>query len=296
MFMTEEKNILSFPNSAPRNGITSENRGQGRLEVAYPLPEYIAAWKIFRSFSNEDETIARHIISLVQKRFPGCRVPDERGNDCGLRILDIGPGDGRVLLQLLLQIPAKPSSLTFVEPNPEFMRQAQSNICFFGFADSINPIQSKALNVDEKIVGSCDVTLCTHTAYFLESDEMERLLRLTRPGAVLYVVLDDRTSLFSSIWKRTAPKYYDVAERHRRSLLALDPSVFSVNSTVIATKVKSPFSIRPDLAEMLMSLLSYYDVRDMESSEFEFVKKEITSATVGDHIDCKSTCFEICRY
>lgn len=259
--------------------------------IAYPLPAYIASWKIFRSFSNEDRTIASHVISQLN----GLHRPVDLDGRRDWSIVDIGPGDGRVLIELLLHLAEPPKLLSVVEPNSEFMEQTKLSISFYSFAKAIDYHTCRLADVADAVIESAEVILCTHSAYFLTHEEMDKLLAAMQRGARLYVVMDAADSLFSRTWKQTAPSYFERAERHRTRLQSLHGQGFSVRQSAFDTLVKSPFEMREDIGEMLMSLICYCDIRDLPLEELGPIQHQIRSSVSNGYITCQSSCFEVTK-
>lgn len=256
------------------------------------MPSYIAAWKLFRSFSNEDRIIARALIEAIGAHFPMVAA----GTLAGLRLFDVGPGDGRVLFETLIKLPSRPTRVDFAEPNPEFYAEVERNIGYYDFADELVKHNQKLGEVDQQVVGSADVILCTHAAYFLTPGELEKLIDSVRPGSLLLILMDDPTSIFSTLWKYTNPHFHQVAEGHRKTLDGLaagnDLGIF-VRTTTVKTEVIHPSLVRADLASMLKSFMSYTEYDDLTLEDCAVVDQLIDQARVEGHVPCRSTLYEV---
>lgn len=246
----------------------------------FPLPAYVAAWKIFRSVSNEDEQTAHHIAEAINGQ---CR------DECNL--LDVGPGDGRVLLRILLSLKRAPSKLTFVEPDKGFFDETRRAIGFFDFAKTMNPKQSYLSDLSDSEIAGHDVAILSHSAYFLEWGDIERLISLL-PKKPIYIVFDSEESIFSRLWAKTAPDYLDRINDHRSKLISLRPAC-GVKRVGITARVRNPLDLREDIRDMLLSLLCYSDVRDMSYELYEWVRNEIEGAVTNGKLTCHSDCFVV---
>lgn len=262
---------------------SSESQRGSSSGLGYPMPSYVAAWKTYRTLSNEDDVIAKRL-ALATK---------EMKRDS--KILDVGPGDGRVLLRTLIRMDHRPVEVCVVEPNSQFIDETLRAISFDGFLDRFIPIQSKLMDCAPNSLLGYDHIFCTHTAYFLTDEELEMLLDLVRAGAKLCVVLDHPESIFSRLWRRTASEFYQRARRHSEHLLNLDQSVFVVNVGEIEAEVGNPFDLRDDIRDLVMSMLCYAEVDDMPHEELATVEATVRGALVGSAISCKSYFFEITR-
>jgi SAM-dependent methyltransferase len=252
-------------------------------DLGYPMPSYIAAWKTYRTLSNEDDVIAKRL-ALTTKAA-----------GTGNRILDVGPGDGRVLLRTLIRMSQRPTEVCVIEPNPEFIEETLRSVSFDRFFDRIVPRCCKLSDCKSDSLVGYDHVFCTHTAYFLTDEEMDMLLKLVSAGARLCVVLDHPDSIFSRLWRRTASEYYQRARRHSERLLGLDRSEFIVNVGEIEAEVSNPFDLRDDIRDLVMSMLCYADVDDMPHEELASVEAVVRGALVGSAISCKSYFFEITK-
>lgn len=253
------------------------------IELGYPMPSYIAAWKTYRTLSNEDDVIAKRL-ALTTKAAGAVN-----------RILDIGPGDGRVLLRTLIRLHQRPTEVCVVEPNSEFIEETLRAVSFDRFFDRIVPLCSKLADCTPDSLFGYDHVFCTHTAYFLSDEEMNVLLSLVLAGARLCVVVDHPDSIFSRLWRRTASEYFRRAQQHSDRLLNLDRSKFTVNVGEIEAEVSNPFDLRDDIRDLVMSMLCYAETDDMLHEELASVEATVRAALVGSVISCKSYFFEITR-
>jgi hypothetical protein len=249
--------------------------------LGYPMPNYVAAWKTYRTLSNEDDQIAKCISRLV-------KVPNAT-----YKILDIGPGDGRVLVRTIIRLDQMPSEVTFVEPNEKFARETMRVINFDRFAKKITPVQKKFGDCENNQLSDHDLILCTHTAYFLDDAEFERMLSLVDDGARLIVIFDHERSIFSQLWQRTAPEFFRNTKRHREKLDNLDPDRFVVEKSEISAEIGDPRALRPEISNLVLSMLCYSDVDDMHVELLASVNSMISEAQRESVINCVSSVYDI---
>lgn len=257
------------------------NQNLNNSDLGYPMPNYVAAWKTYRTLSNEDDQIAKCISRLVS-------IPDDK-----FRILDVGPGDGRVLVRTIIRLDRMPSEVSFVEPYDKFARETVRGINFDRFAGKISPIVSRLEDCDDDDLAGHDLILCTHTAYFLTDAEFERLLSLVDAGSRLIVIFDDPKSIFSRLWQRTAPSFYQNTQRHRDRLENLDTDRFLVDKSMVSAEIGDPRNLRPEISNLVMSMLCYSDVEDMPHHQLAEVNSLISEAQRESIISCVSSVYDI---
>lgn len=259
-------------------GIEDDDRRLG-----YPMPSYIAAWKTYRTLSNEDDVIAKRLAQAI--------VIDRHHS----KILDIGPGDGRVLVRLLIRLNDTPDKVTFVEPNDEFFVETSRAVHYADFTRELVPLNGKLMECTAEQIASHDIIICTHTAYFLSDCEMDMLLDLVRAGAKMYLVIDHPESVFSRLWQRTAPRFYERVKKHLAKIRALPANDFQISETVITAETSDPILLRPSVRNLVMSMLCYADVEDMHNEELASVQHTISSMAHEGRISCDSLFIEISR-
>lgn len=246
------------------------------------MPDYVPAWLTYRTLSNEDDVIARKL----------AREVDLTGRPSN--VIDVGPGDGRVLVRFLIRANATPGKLTFVEPNADFFEETFRHVSNPEFVGETVGLNKKLEACSDAELAGHGVVLCTHTAYFLSDAELDRLLELVRDGAELHLVIDHPTSIFSQLWRRTAPTFHDRVVRHLEKLQKLDPQVFQVKTSTITAMLCDLERLREPIRNLAMSLLCYSDVEDFDAEAFASAQKFIMdSADVDGQLHCESFYFTI---
>jgi phospholipid N-methyltransferase len=250
-------------------------------DLGYPMPNYVAAWKTYRTLSNEDDQIAKTISRMVSI------------DSDNFKILDIGPGDGRVLLRTIIRLNRMPYELTFVEPNDKFVRETVRVTNYDKFAGKIIPITRKLEECEKESIEGFDLVLCTHTAYFLNDNEIDILLGLVRKGSRLIVIFDHPDSIFSKLWQRTAPAFFQNTKKNRALLDTLDPTQFNVRKSEVSAEIGDPRVLRPEIRDLVLSMLCYSDVEDMPAEELASVNFTISEAQRESVISCVSSVYDI---
>lgn len=246
------------------------------------MPDYVPAWLTYRTLSNEDDVIARKLareVDLIGR--PG-------------HVLDVGPGDGRVLIRFLIRANATPMKLTFIEPNPDFFDETLRHVSNPEFVDEVIGLDKKLEACSDAELAGHDILLCTHTAYFLSDAELDRLLALVGDGVELHLVIDHPTSIFSQLWRRTAPTFHERVVRHLEKLQNLDPQVYQVKTSTISALLCDLERLREPIRNLAMSLLCYSDVEDFDAEGFASAQNFILeSADLEGQIHCESFYFTI---
>jgi SAM-dependent methyltransferase len=253
------------------------------MDVSYPMADYVAAWKVYRSRSDEDERIANHVSAIINSR-----------DRAALRILDVGPGDGRVLLRLLIHLSSRPREVVCVEPNPEFAEETRRRLNFYEFSDHTD-IREETLGRFPSIGRKFDVVTCTHSLYFLSDGEVETLAEYARQGALVVVVVDHQDSLFSRLWQVTAPDYHETVRRHREAIRALDKSGVCVRETFITAELADPSFLRPEMRDLVLSLLCYTDISEAPDDVRDEALGIISRSLIDGRLTCLSSCIELTK-
>lgn len=274
---------LPMASSNAKNMINHEEADANNSSLGYPMPSYVAAWKTYRTLSNEDDVISKRVSQTLNR------------NGRASKLLDIGPGDGRVILRTLIRLRRKPSLLGLIEPNQQFLDDTAKAISFDRFFGHCDYIKKKLIDCNCEDLLKYDTILCTHTLYFLSDDELERLLELVQAGAQLIIVIDHPDSIFTTLWKRTAPDFCRRVISHCEKIQNLDRCEFAVAQGEIEAEISNPFDLREEVRDLVVSMLSYSDVEDMLHEELRSVENTIRNALVGSTIPCKSYFFEISR-
>ena len=258
------------------------------VKYQWPMECFIEAWKLFRDVSNENQETANHL--LLRPFWPS--IDD-------YNILDIGCGDGLLLKQILRRSKRRMGQVCLIDPDEELMHQALLNLEHIGIVKY--QISHKLSKIEDEIpecFQNIHVILAVHIVYLLPTESFNSLLKELPVQIPLYVVLDNKDSIFSTLWKRTAPKYYDRAIAAHEIIKQLPRDKYKVSKTSITSSLDNPLSCvpeRPDLKDAIMSILCYTDVRDRPHQEIHYIENEIRRFVVGNTLRCCSDCYEIIR-
>lgn len=257
---------------------------QIKSAIDFPMTRerYLATWKVFRAISDENKITARHLLSL----------------DCwdGISsILDLGCGDGLILKEVVLNSPQKISRAILIDPDKQMLEEAEMHLKELALVEEIIAEVAPFEDSYFKYSSQVDIILAIHLVYLIERESFHYLLDALPIGKKLIVVLDDEDSVFTKIWKQTAFKYAERSAYVRSCLNNLSKDTFSVNKTVITSKLINPLNQRFEVKEALLSLMSYSDFLAMDAETREYVEECIRENSINSVIGCKSACYEIVR-
>jgi SAM-dependent methyltransferase len=250
------------------------------------MASYLAAWKAFRQAANENKRIARHLVSRPQ--WP--RRPR-------LRICDIGCGDGRLLETLILEAPDELGAVVLVDPDTDLLDEAVRAVTELNLVPEVIRIPSTAESAFPSCAADSDIVLMIHVVYLMESEHFAELLGVLSTKAVTYIVLDEPESIFTTLWEKTAPKFYDRVLKAHRFIQSLPPERFQVKESKIQAEVPNPFSLpREDLRRAILSLLCYSSGALDDPRAREWIERTVNQFAVADgKVACRSACYEILR-
>jgi hypothetical protein len=161
----------------------------------------------------------------------------------------------------------------------------------------IEPSQSTAEESFPECAKGCDVVLLVHVVYLMRNGSLRNLLRTSPLGTPMYIILDAPGSVFTDLWRNTAPKYYARALKAHETIQALSKDDWVVSQNSIMSRIRTPIHIdRPDLRTAIFSMLCYADLsKDLTGSIESGVADTLNAHTVGNFVLCESTCYEIKR-
>jgi trans-aconitate methyltransferase len=258
------------------------------LEVAitnidFPMSRerYLSTWKIFRAISDENFITANHLLSL-----------DSWDNIQS--VLDLGCGDGLISKSLVLNSPQQINKVILVDPDGEMVNEAEMHLSEIGIVDDVEKHLSGFETCFDVCVLKVDVVLAVHLVYLITTEAFQRLIDRLPVGKKLILVLDDESSIFTKLWKRTATKYAQRSEYVRNYLDNLH-NEYSVKKTVITSKLVNPLVQRTDVKDALLSLMSYSDYLLMDNNSKMFVENCVKDNLSGRFVECRSACYEIVK-
>lgn len=264
--------------------MTSEKR-------RFPSNAYETSWKMFRRLSDENKVTVERL--LTRSHWP---------RNEGLRILDIGCGDGLMIRKLIEDAHNSVESVTLLDPYEEWLNEARRHIeeeCY----NLVRDVRSIQGDIEENmgLLQQHDVILAVHVVYLLEHETFRSLLTGLPVGVPFYVVMDDIDSVFSRIWSRIKDTYFERVKKAHALLEALQtPQIseenrYHVSVCDITSRLPSPLLQKEKIKESMISILSYTDYEDLNWEEIEHVQKEIGAKTVKHELLCDSKCYEIVR-
>lgn len=282
---------LEYPTTRLNSNQISHRNNQMGTSVRHewPMGCYLEAWKLFRDVSNENEETADQLVTM--SKWPT--------ND-NYQILDIGSGDGLLLKRIVTQSPTRVGHVRLLDPDKELMDQAVSNLEERLASYQISFYLSKIEDRIPTSLQDVDVILAVHIVYLLPPESFKNLLTELPFKIPFYVVLDNENSIFSRLWKKTAPKYYERAIAAHQLIKQLPRDRFKVVRTSVTSLLTNPLSYprkRIDLKNLILSILCYTDVRDRPQQELHYIENEIQKSVspANNRLRCASDCYEIVR-
>lgn len=257
---------------------------QARLE--WPMTTYLAAWKTFRRMSNENAATATHLVS--RSHWPGNR---------GATLVDIGCGDGRLMEEILLQSPVTVGEVRLIDPDPELLVEAVGCVHQTRLAKRVISVQGDLDEVYEQETVGASAILAVHLVYLLEKYSLTTLLDKLPIGVPLYVVLDAPSSIFTTLWKKTAPKYHQRSLDAHWMIQGADPNAYRVSSSSVVSTIQNPLAVRrSDVRDALLSILSYSPVNENTDRPVrDWIEATLRERMIKGEIGCESTCYEVVR-
>lgn len=251
----------------------------------WPMESYMSAWRLFRRLSDESQVTAEHIIS--RKLWPH-HLPD-------LRIADLGCGDGRVLEALILSSPKPVRAAHLVDINSELLEHAEYRIKGLELVDNVMTSCKSAGDAILDIANHIDAALAVHLVYLLKEHELQELFSRITAGIPLFIVMDQPSSVFTKLWERTAPKYYNRSLDAHRIISTLSKEKYAVEKTEFGTHLTNPLNLREDIRDSVLSLLCYKEIRDLDQETRSWVKNVISAHSTTERVVCDCVCYELIR-
>jgi len=251
----------------------------------WPMPSYLAAWKVFRKISDENRCTATHLLS--RQTWP-------RGLD-KLHVVDFGCGDGGLLEELILASQQEFSTIHLVDLDPELLAAASDKIASLNLTRTLLKTLGRAEDVAGIVAQGAHVGLAVHLVYLLDNGSFKTLLHQLPPRFPLFIIMDEKDSVFQELWTKTAPKYHSrVVQAHQLLTQEIGPA-FQVTKTEFDTHLRSPLGLRPELRDAVLSLLCYHEVSSLDQPTREWVNSVIKSRTASGKVVCDCACFEVTR-
>jgi SAM-dependent methyltransferase len=251
---------------------------------AWPMVNYMPAWKTFRRESDEPEITAEHVIHQ-----PGWPRKEP------LSILDIGCGDGRMIEAFLFTVHQDIDKVVLLDPDEHMLHEARAEIESYNLGTVVEPRLGVADLGGTELAKCVDVGLAIHVAYLLPPTSFQNLVRRWPCGKPLYVVLDSPGSVFTQLWERTAPEYA-ARSTSIHAFFAENASVdSSIAMTTFSTRVASPFLLADKISRLVLSLLSYRQYDELTPDLRQHVDDTVQAHIEGDKLVCKCSCYEILK-
>ena len=250
-------------------------------KIDFPMTRerYLSTWKVFRSISDENIITANHILSLPSW-------------DQVNTILDLGCGDGLITKSIVLKSPEQVDKVILVDPDKEMLDEAYIHLTEIGIVPDVERVSSKFEDCVNKYIAQTDIVLAVHLVYLITPESFRVLIDSLPVGKKMILVLDHEGSVFTKLWKHTAPKYAHRSAYVRKYLDNIS-SDYSIQRSVITSKIINPLKQRPDIKDAILSLMCYSDYSLMGVNSRQFVDACVASNVTGRFVECASACYEI---
>jgi SAM-dependent methyltransferase len=251
----------------------------------WPMPDYIDAWRVFRNLSDENEIMASTIAGA--SGWPSISKT--------VSLADLGCGDGRLSETLVRQIKQSISHLYLIDPDEQLLSEAEKRLKAVVSEKQLSVILDRAESVMSKLAESVDAAILCHVVYLLPNEVFRSLLEELRPGLPLFIIMDHPSSVFTRLWSRTAPKYFERL-RAAHSLLDQSRTRFDIKSSQFFTHAPNPFGIpNPQIQESLLSILCYSDFPQMDVELRAWVKESVLKYCQDESLECSSVLYEVVK-
>lgn len=258
------------------------------VRTEWPMDSYLGAWKTFRQAANENESIASHLVSRTS--WPSGE---------GLRICDVGCGDGRLLETIIIEAQNSVEAVTLVDPDQDLLNEAENVIR--EQASLVPQIHRLLLTAEEAFPGcavDADVILFVHVVYLIESHHLINIFNSLPLDKIVYVIFDEPTSVFTTLWEQTAPKYRERVIEAHKIIRALPRNQFDIEESLIEAEVPNPFDYsRKDVQDAILSILCYSSEALTSPHRRLWIEETIKRYIGGNGgVMCRSACYEITRF
>ena len=254
---------------------------KNKIDFPMTRERYLSTWKIFRTLSDENSITAKHLLTL----HSWCNINS---------VLDLGCGDGLIMKNIVLLDSNKISKVILVDPDYEMLTEAKKQVAKTGLVQDVESYLSGFENCIDFCIEKADIILAVHLVYLITPESFNRLIDLLPVGKKLIVVLDDENSVFTKLWKKTAPRYVQRSAYVRDYLNKLSQEHF-INKTIISSQIANPLLLNKEIKESLLSLMSYSDFSLMNTEKQKFVENCIKDNLTLGFVECKSVCFEVMK-
>lgn len=239
----------------------------------------------FASLSNENEATANHLLSRpLWPKQPGASLAD------------IGCGDGKLLDEILKLSEERVSKVWLIDPDAAFLAEARQTIRTGHPTIEICPLAGTGED-QVTAVDRADAVLAVHVVYLMKDGALQSILDWLPMGTALYVILDDCQSVFTTIWQRTQPEYFERVQAAHQLMAELPAGKFRCDRTTISSALPDLETIQDqEIQRAVLSLLCYRNMTLSHDSELlDWVVGVLRQRSNDGFIQCESACYEIVR-
>jgi len=253
----------------------------------WPSEIYIEAWKTFRALSGENAVMAAQIVG--QRAWPR--------RDDGITLCDIGCGDGELMKQIVVHSQSPIADVRLVDPDEDLLSEAVRVVEETGLVPHVERTLATAEEVFPRCAESSDAVLLVHVVYLMKNGGFRKILEACVPGTPLFVVMDAPDSVFTQLWRETAPKYHHRSVKAHETVAQLSRDAYDVEATSFSSLLPDPRHLRADLRTALLSILCYTDARRLAGDDalMTSIDALLTRHEAGEMIRCDLVCYTIQR-
>jgi hypothetical protein len=253
----------------------------------WPSEIYIEAWKTFRALSGENAIMAAQIVG--QRAWPR--------RDEGLTICDVGCGDGKLTEQVIVHSTSQIVEVRLIDPDEDLLNEAVRVVQETGLVQRVDRTLATAEEVFPRCAEGTDAVLLVHVVYLMKNGGFRKILEACVPGTPLFVIMDAPESVFTQLWRETAPKYYQRSVRAHETIANLPRDTYNIEATYFSSLISDPRQLRPDLRTALLSMLCYTDPRRIsdDGSLMPAIDAVLSRHEEGKAIRCDLVCYTITR-
>lgn len=252
----------------------------------WPSEVYLEAWKTFRAISDENAVMAAQIVG--QPSWP---------TSDGLTLCDIGCGDGELMKQIVVHSASPIAEVRLIDPDEELLNEAVRVVSETGLVKNVTRTLASAETTFPSCAERSDAVLLVHVVYLMKNGAFRDMLQACAPNAPLFVVMDAPDSVFTQLWRETAPKYHRRSTKAHETIAQLPRESYDVTASRFSSLIPDPRAQRADLKTALLSILCYTDARRLATDDalMASIDAILSRHESGDKIRCDLVCYAIQR-
>ena len=252
----------------------------------FPTSTYFNDLDLYRSVSNENFVTAKHLVNLAQwKNFQN--------------LLDIGCGDGRMILELFKQYNPKSQINEVRMIDLDKNRTERTKVFFSEFqrAKKITITNANIIDLLNTCFKDMDAALLIHVVYYLNENELKQLLKSLPKNLPLFIIVDKEDSIFSKLWEITAPTYLERADYANKYFEKLSTEgCYNISKTVVSSEIDNPFTMPEIKKETILSFMCYNDYKSLDLTTKKSIENIFNKYMINEKVNIQTNCISIIKY